>query len=111
MKHAEKAVAAGADGLMLTCAGAGGHTGFLTPMAFVPAVRRRFGGLLILAGGIADAHGIAAALALGGGIACTGRTLISPPESSVGSGHPDVIIRGKGRGRTRGAKNVHNKGT
>ncbi|HMO76652.1 MAG TPA: nitronate monooxygenase, partial [Sphingopyxis sp.] len=35
MKHAEKAIAAGADGLMLTCAGAGGHTGFLTPMAFV----------------------------------------------------------------------------
>ena len=38
MKHAEKAIAAGVDGLMLTCAGAGGHTGFLTPLAFVPAV-------------------------------------------------------------------------
>ncbi|NCU12351.1 MAG: nitronate monooxygenase, partial [Sphingomonadaceae bacterium] len=37
LRHAEKALAAGVDGLMLTCAGAGGHTGLLTPFAFVPA--------------------------------------------------------------------------
>src|SRR3546814_3396490 len=78
MKHAEKAIAAGAAGLMLTCAGAGGHTGFLTPMAFVPAVRRMFDGLLIVAGGIAAAHGIAPALALGGDIACLGTRFIAP---------------------------------
>ncbi|WP_260582871.1 NAD(P)H-dependent flavin oxidoreductase [Sphingopyxis sp. PET50] len=91
MKHAEKAIAAGADGLMLTCAGAGGHTGFLTPMAFVPAVRRMFGGLLIVAGGIADAHGIAAALALGGDIACMGTRFIATPESGVVEGHRSMI--------------------
>jgi len=91
MKHAEKAIAAGADGLMLTCAGAGGHTGFLTPMAFVPAMRRMFGGLLIVAGGIADAHGIAAALALGGDIACMGTRFIATPESGVVEGHRTMI--------------------
>jgi len=91
MKHAEKAIAAGADGLMLTCAGAGGHTGFLTPMAFVPAVRRMFDGLLIVAGGIADAHGIAAALALGGDIACMGTRFIATPESGVVEGHRAMI--------------------
>ncbi|WP_243853600.1 NAD(P)H-dependent flavin oxidoreductase [Sphingopyxis panaciterrae] len=91
MKHAEKAIAAGADGLMLTCAGAGGHTGFLTPMAFVPAVRRMFGGLLIVAGGIADVHGIAAALALGGDIACMGTRFIATPESGVAEGHRAMI--------------------
>jgi len=91
MKHAEKAIAAGADGLMLTCAGAGGHTGFLTPMAFVPAVRQIFGGLLIVAGGIADAHGIAAALALGGDIACMGTRFIATPESGVVEGHRAMI--------------------
>lgn len=91
MKHAEKAIAAGADGLMLTCAGAGGHTGFLTPMAFVPAVRRMFGGLLIVAGGIADAHGIAASLALGGDIACMGTRFIATPESGVVEGHRSMI--------------------
>lgn len=91
MKHAEKAIAAGADGLMLTCAGAGGHTGFLTPMAFVPAVRRMFGGLLIVAGGIADAHGVAASLALGGDIACMGTRFIATPESGVVEGHRVMI--------------------
>ncbi|PKP99164.1 MAG: nitronate monooxygenase [Alphaproteobacteria bacterium HGW-Alphaproteobacteria-13] len=91
MRHAEKAIAAGADGLMLTCAGAGGHTGFLTPMAFVPAVRRLFDGLLIVAGGIADAQGIAAALALGGDIACMGTRFIATPESGVVEGHRAMI--------------------
>src|SRR3546814_9325989 len=76
---------------MLTCAGAGVHTGFLTPLAFVPAVRRMFDGLLIVAGGIADAHGIAAALALGGDIACMGTRFIATPESGVVEGHRAMI--------------------
>jgi nitronate monooxygenase len=91
MKHAEKAIAAGVDGLMLTCAGAGGHTGFLTPLAFVPAVRRIWSGLLIVAGGIADVHGMAGALALGGDIAAMGTRFIATPESGVVEGHRAMI--------------------
>lgn len=91
MKHAEKALSAGVDGLMLTCAGAGGHTGFLTPLAFVPAVRRIWSGLLIVAGGIADVHGIAGALALGGDIAAMGTRFIATPESGVAEGHRAMI--------------------
>jgi nitronate monooxygenase len=91
MKHAQKAIAAGVDGLMLTCAGAGGHTGFLTPMAFVPAVRRIWSGLLIVAGGIADVHGIAGALALGGDLAAMGTRFIATPESGVVEGHRAMI--------------------
>jgi nitronate monooxygenase len=91
MKHAEKAIKAGVDGLMLTCAGAGGHTGFLTPMAFVPAVRRIWPGLLIVAGGIADVHGIAGVLALGGEIAAMGTRFIATPESGVVEGHRAMI--------------------
>lgn len=91
MRHAEKALAAGVDGLMLTCSGAGGHTGFLTPMAFVPAVRRIYPGLLIVAGGVADVHGIAAALALGGDIACMGTRFIATPESGVVAAHRTMI--------------------
>ncbi len=91
MRHAEKALAAGADGLMLTCAGAGGHSGFLTPFAFVPAVRRIFDGPLIVAGGIADGAGIAAALTLGANIACMGTRFIATPESGVADGHRAMI--------------------
>ncbi|MDP3674965.1 MAG: nitronate monooxygenase [Novosphingobium sp.] len=91
LRHAEKAVDAGVDGLMLTCAGAGGHTGFITPMAFVPAVRAIWDGLLIVAGGIADARGMAGALALGGDIACMGTRFIATPESGVVEGHRAMI--------------------
>lgn len=93
LRHAEKAIAAGVDGLMLTCAGAGGHTGFVTPMAFVPAVRRIWPGLLIVAGGIADAAGMAGALALGGDVACMGTRFIATPESGVVDGHREMIPR------------------
>lgn len=91
MRHAEKALASGADGLMLTCSGAGGHTGFITPFAFVPAVRRMFDGPLIVAGGIADGLGIAGALALGADIACMGTRFIATPESGVPDGHRTMI--------------------
>ncbi len=91
LRHAEKALEAGVDGLMLTCAGAGGHTGFVTPFAFVPAIRRLYDGLLIVAGGIADAAGIAGVLALGGDIACMGTRFIATPESGVVSGHRSMI--------------------
>jgi nitronate monooxygenase len=91
MRHAEKALEAGVDGLMVTCSGAGGHTGFLTPFAFVPAVRRIYDGLLIVAGGIADAAGIYGALALGGDIACMGTRFIATPESGVAPGHRSMI--------------------
>ncbi|WP_264421710.1 NAD(P)H-dependent flavin oxidoreductase [Novosphingobium sp. KCTC 2891] len=93
MRHAEKAIAAGVDGLMVTCAGAGGHTGFLTPLAFVPAVRRIWDGLLVVAGGIAEAAGMAGALALGGDIACMGTRFIATPESGVVEGHRGHIAR------------------
>lgn len=93
MRHAEKALEAGVDGLMVTCSGAGGHTGFLTPFAFVPAVRRIYDGLLIVAGGIADAVGMVGALALGGDIACMGTRFIATPESGVVEGHRAMIAQ------------------
>ena len=91
MRHAKKALSVGADGLMLTCSGAGGHTGFITPFAFVPAVRKIFDGPLIVAGGIADGMGVAGALALGADIACMGTRFIATPESGVPDGHRTMI--------------------
>lgn len=91
VRHAEKALAAGVDGLMLTCAGAGGHTGSLTPFAFAPKVRSMYDGLLVVAGGIASGSGIAAALALGADIACMGTRFIATPESGVPEGHRRMV--------------------
>ena len=65
IRHAERAIAAGADGLVLLTAGAGGQTGWLNPFVFVRAVRRFFAGPIVLAGGISDGHALRAAEALG----------------------------------------------
>jgi nitronate monooxygenase len=91
VRHAEKAIAAGADGLMLTCAGAGGHTGFLTPFAFIPKIRSMFRGLIAVGGGIANGAGVAGALALGADIAVMGTRFIATPESGVVDGHRRMI--------------------
>jgi len=40
IRHAEKALEAGVDGLILVCAGAGGHAGTLSPFALVREIRR-----------------------------------------------------------------------
>ncbi|MDB5470170.1 MAG: nitronate monooxygenase [Caulobacter sp.] len=91
LRFAEKAIAAGVDGLLLVCAGAGGHTGHLSPFAFIPAVRRRFGGLILAAGGIADGAGVAAALALGADMACLGTRFIATRESGAPEGQKEML--------------------
>src|SRR5438046_6495026 len=65
IRHAERAVNAGADGLVLLTAGAGGQTGWLNPFVFVRAVRAFFNGPIVLAGGIGDGHALRAAEVLG----------------------------------------------
>jgi nitronate monooxygenase len=94
-RHAEKAIAAGVDGLMLTCAGAGGLTGSLSPMAFVPKVRESFDGLLLVGGGIGSAAGIAGALALGADLAVMGTRFIATEESGVVAGHKAMIAEAR----------------
>lgn len=92
-RFAEKAIAAGVDGLLLVCAGAGGHTGHLSPFAFIPAVRRQFDGLILAAGGIADGAGVAAALALGADMACLGTRFIATTESGAPEGQKQMLAR------------------
>lgn len=91
VEQAEKAAAAGVDGLMLVCAGAGGLGGLLSPFAFVRKVRQFFDGIIQLAGGVADGAGIAAAEMLGADMVCMGTRFIATKESGVHSGHKDML--------------------
>ncbi|KPM53360.1 hypothetical protein CcI49_30310 [Frankia sp. CcI49] len=91
VRHAERAIAAGVDGLMLTCAGAGGLTGRLTPLAFVPKVRSMFDGVILAGGGIATGAGIAGVLALGADLAVMGTRFIATHESGAVAGHKQMI--------------------
>src|SRR5947207_9745658 len=72
VRHAEKAVAAGVDGLVLLPAGAGGPTGWVNPFAFVRAVRTFWDGSVVMAGGMADGQAVAAAQTLGCDLAYMG---------------------------------------
>ena len=93
IRHAERAVAAGADGLVLLAAGAGGQTGWLNPFVFVRAVRAFFDGPLVLAGGIADGHALRAAQALGCDLAYMGTKFIATRESMADPRYKELLVK------------------
>lgn len=90
--HARKAVAGGADGLVLVAAGAGGHTGDISPFAFVPAVREFFDGPIALGGAIADGRGVRAAEVLGADFANIGTRFIAASESFASDGYKQMLV-------------------
>lgn len=92
VRHAEKAVAAGVDGLVLLTAGAGGQTGWANPFAFVRAVRAFWDGIVVMAGGMADGHAVAAAQALGCDLAYMGTKFIATRESMAKDGYKQMLI-------------------
>lgn len=89
---ARKAVAAGADGLVLVCAGAGGHTGTLTGIAFVEAVREFFDGPIAVGGGISTGSGIAAVRAMGADLAYIGTAFIAAAESLAQEEYKAMVL-------------------
>lgn len=93
VRHAEKALEAGVDGLILVCAGAGGHAGTLSPFALVGEVRRFFDGLIVLAGAIATGNAILAAQAAGADLAYIGTRFLATPEASVPERYKEEILR------------------
>lgn len=89
---ARKAVAAGADGLACITAGAGGHTGFLSPFAFVSSVREFFDGLVVVGGGISDGWGVAGAIAAGADLVYMGTRFIPTLESMANPAYKQMLV-------------------
>ena len=92
IRHAERAAAAGADGLVLLTAGAGGQTGWLNPFAFVRAVRAFYDGIIVLAGGISDGHALHAAEVLGCDLGYMGTKFIATRESMADDRHKQMLV-------------------
>ena len=92
LRHAKKAIAAGVDGLILVCAGAGGHAGFLSPFAFVHEVRKIYDGTIILAGALSTGRQIKAALTLGADIAYLGTRFIATQEAHADERYKTMIV-------------------
>jgi len=94
LRHAEKAAEAGVDGLILVCAGAGGHAGTLSPFALLPEVRRFFKGTIVLAGALSDGRSIAAARLLGADLGYLGTRFIATRESMAPPEYKQMILDG-----------------
>lgn len=91
IKHAKKAASEGVDGLILVCAGAGGHAGALSPFALVREVKEWFDGTVILSGSIGDGHSVAAALAMGADYAYMGTRFIATKEANADPGYKKML--------------------
>jgi nitronate monooxygenase len=96
IKHAQRALAAGVDGLILVCAGAGGHAGRLSPLALVPEVRATYDGTIILSGSIASGDAILAAQAIGADLAYIGTRFIASREASAPEAYKQMIVDSRG---------------
>lgn len=92
VKHARKAAEQGVDGLILVCAGAGGHAGMLSPFALVREVKQWFKGTVLLSGAISDGWGIASALALGADMAYMGTRFIATAEANADPAYKKALI-------------------
>lgn len=92
IRHAEKAVEQGADGLALLTAGAGGQTGWANGLAFVRAVRAFYDGPLFLAGGVADGQALWAAQALGCDIGLMGTRFIATKECLAADPYKAMLV-------------------
>ena len=92
IRHAKKAVDEGADGLILVCAGAGGHAGTLSPFALVREVREFFDGPIALSGSISHGASVLSAQAMGADFAYIGTRFIATQEANATQGYKDMIV-------------------
>jgi nitronate monooxygenase len=92
VRHAEKALASGVDGLVLLSAGAGGQTGWANGMSFVRAVRKMYDGPLVLAGGISDGQALLASEVLGCELSLMGTRFIATQEALADPRYKDMLI-------------------
>lgn len=93
VKHARKAAEEGVDGLILVCAGAGGHAGALSPFALLREVKEWFDGTILLSGAIGDGFCVASALAMGADLAYMGTRFIATEEANADQNYKDMLIQ------------------
>ena len=92
VRHAEKALEAGVDGLILVCAGAGGHAGMLSPFALVGEIRKFYDGPIALSGSIANGSAILSAEAMGADFAYIGTRFIATTEANAQEAYKQCIV-------------------
>jgi len=92
VKFAHKAIESGVDGLILVCAGAGGHAGTLSAFAFVAEVREFWSGPVALAGAISNGRAIRAVEILGADFAYLGSRFLPTHEANAPEPYKRMIV-------------------
>lgn len=92
LRFAEKAIAAGADGLTCIGAGGGGHSGTVSHLALIPKVRAIFDGTIVLAGAVSTGAAIRAAELLGADLAYLGTRFIATQESMAAPAYKQLLV-------------------
>jgi nitronate monooxygenase len=92
LRHAEKALQAGVDGIIAVAAGAGGHAGTLSPFAFVAELRALTDKMIALSGSISHGREIAASRLLGADLAYLGTRFIATRESMAQEEYKTMLL-------------------
>ncbi len=92
MRHSEKAIQAGVDGLILVSAGAGGHAGTLHPFAFIKEIKNAFDTCVIQSGAISTGEQVLAARAAGADLAYIGTRFIATKESMADPEYKNMLV-------------------
>jgi nitronate monooxygenase len=92
VRHARKAVVQGVDGVIVVCAGAGGHAGVGSPFALVREIREFFGGTLILAGAMSSGADVLAAQVIGADMAYIGTRFLATTEANAMPEYKQMIV-------------------
>ena len=93
-RHARKCAEMGVDGIIAVAAGAGGHTGDLSPFALMQEIRAWWDGLLILSGCIATGRAVLAAEVLGADLAYIGSPFLASDEANTPPAFRRMIVEG-----------------
>jgi nitronate monooxygenase len=92
VEFARKAAARGADGLILICADAGGHTGLLHSRTFIRQVRMFFKGPIIVGGGITTGQDIRRVIDEGADFAYMGTRFIATDECQAQDEYKQMVV-------------------
>jgi nitronate monooxygenase len=92
VRHARKAAEQGVDGIIVVCAGAGGHAGMGSPFALVREIREFFGGTLVLAGAMSSGADVLAAQAIGADMAYIGTRFLATTEANALPDYKQMIV-------------------
>lgn len=92
IRFAEKAIAAGADGLTAIGSGGGGHSGTISHLALVPKIRQIYDGTIVLAGAVSSGAVIRAAEILGADLSYLGTRFIATQESKAPQDYKELLV-------------------